>query len=902
MSGAIIGRDTELDSVRALLDREPEKPWVLVLEGAAGIGKSTIWLAGVEAAREHGLCVLVSRPAELERGLAYACLGDLFEDVLERVLPGLSPPRRHALEIALLLEDAPQGTDPRTLGVAVRSALEALAAETPVVLAIDDVQWLDPSSASVLTFALRRMSEQPVHLLLARRTGEGTGQSEFWSAIGVDHVERLPIGPLSLGAIHILLQARLGRTFSRPSLLRVHEISGGNPFYALELARVLGSDADRMQPLLVPETLEGLVRARLDDLPPTTHDALLLASALGRPSADLLADLDVTDDVLGPALDAHVVEHAAGTIRFTHPLLSSVIYQGASVHQRRRAHGRLAQVITDPLDQARHLALSTGNPDTQIAVVLEDAAALAGTRGAAITAADLAEQALRLTPPVAQSDRHRRALVVARAERSAGEWTRAQSVLADLLAEAQAGPLRAEALVLLSELESERHSVSLLEEALREAVSRPALQSMIHCRLAWVNPKPGFDHARKALDLADELDDDLLRGQARAMQAILSWFAGDAEAPDDLPERVRDFPSAVGGELLVREATLAVVNTLAPISKRDDARALLEHEYQEWHERDEPRSARALWGLAWVEFWAGRWNMAADYAARARDISVQYGLEMPQDHLPSAVIAVHRGQLDLAREHSERGLDLAHEQFRGDPVQLMAVLGLVARWSGDPSVAEKWFEKADRRASELGWGEPSVRWWTADYVEMLLEDGRIDDAVRHVDVWEADAARVGREWVLAHVTRCRGLVAAAEGDVPRAGSLLEQAVEQHEDVGDPLGAARALLGLGIVRRRARKKRDARDAIQAALEGFEQLGAAYWAEKARSELGRIGGRTRAEGLTPAERRVAVLVAEGRTNREVAAALFLSERTVASHLSHVYAKLGVRSRTELARELR
>jgi DNA-binding CsgD family transcriptional regulator len=185
---------------------------------------------------------------------------------------------------------------------------------------------------------------------------------------------------------------------------------------------------------------------------------------------------------------------------------------------------------------------------------------------------------------------------------------------------------------------------------------------------------------------------------------------------------------------------------------------------------------------------------------------------------------------------------------------------------------------------------------------MLLEDGRIDDAGRIVDVWEADAARVAREWVLAHATRCRGLVAAAEGDVARAASLLERALAQHEEVGDPFGTARALLGLGIVRRRARKKRSARDAIQAALDGFEQLGAEAWAGKARSELGRIGGRTREEGLTPAERRVAALVAEGRTNREVAAALFVTERTVSSHLSHVYAKLGVRSRTELARRLR
>jgi len=170
-----------------------------------------------------------------------------------------------------------------------------------------------------------------------------------------------------------------------------------------------------------------------------------------------------------------------------------------------------------------------------------------------------------------------------------------------------------------------------------------------------------------------------------------------------------------------------------------------------------------------------------------------------------------------------------------------------------------------------------------------------------LDVWERDAARLGREWVLAHVTRCRGLVAAAQGDVDRAGSLLEQAVTQHGEVGDPFGRARALLALGIVRRRARHKRDAREAIGAALGGFEQLGAATWVEKARAELGSIGGRQREEGLTAAERRVAALVAEGQTNREVAAALFLGERTVAGHLTHIYAKLGVRSRTELARRL-
>ncbi len=902
MSGTIIGRDTELDSVHAFVDRGLERSTTFVLEGAAGIGKSTIWLAGVEAARVRGFRVLVSRPAEAERGLAYAGLGDLFEDVLESVLPALAAPRRRALEVALLVEDPDTRSDPRTLGVAVRSALETLAAETPVVLAIDDIQWLDPSSASVLTFALRRMGDQPVHVLLARRTDEGAAPSELESAFEPDRVERLPVGPLSLGAVHILLRARLGRTFSRPSLLRVHEASAGNPFYALELARVLGAETDPTQPLLVPETLDGLIRVRLAELPPTTYDALLLASALGRPTAEQLADAGATHTVLEPALDAHVIEEAAGAIRFTHPLLASVLYQSAPAGERRRAHGRLATIASDPLDQAHHLALATKSPDPEVAADLEQAATLASTRGAPIVAAELGEHALRLTPPGAHSDRHRRALAAARAERSAGEWTRARTILADLVADRRAGSWRAEALVLLAELESVGRSAPLLEEALRET-SSPALRSEIHCRLAWATRfKPSTDHAGAALELAEQLDDDVLRRRALAVQAVLNWFAGEAEAPEDLPARAGDFPSAVGGEQLVREATLAVVNTLAPLPKREEARALLMREYEEWRERDEPRSSRALWGLAWVEFWAGRWALGAEYAARARDISVQYGLEVPQDLLPIAVIAVHRGQLELAREHSELALELSQEQFGLRPPQHVAVLGLVARWSGDPSGAIDWLGEAERQAAAFRWGEPSVRWWSGDEIELLLELGRIEDAIRLLDVWEADAARVAREWVSAQVTRCRGLVAAAQGEVDRAGSFLGRAVAQHEEVGDPFGTARALLGLGIVRRRERKKLGAREAIQAALDGFEQLGAATWVEKARSELGRIGGRRREEGLTPAERRVAALVAEGRTNREVAAALFVTERTVAGHLSNVYAKLGVRSRTELARRLR
>jgi DNA-binding CsgD family transcriptional regulator len=906
MAFEIVGRDDELASIHAFVDERRVGPAVLELDGDAGIGKSTLWLAGVERARAGGFRVLSSRPAEAESGLAHAGLGDLFEHVLDEVLPLLLPPRRRALEVALLLQDASAvAIDPRAVGIGVLGSLQLLAHDKPVLIAIDDLQWFDASSARALTFALRRLAGTRVTMLLTRRLVDRAQPSALAQALPAERIQRLPVGPLSLGALNQVLRDRLNRPFARQTLLRIHERSGGNPFFALELARVLAEDIDPVQPLTVPETLVELVRARIAGLPADTRKALALAAAVGTPSELLVERAGVAAGALDAAVLAHVIDRENGIIRFTHPLLASVLYHDLG-EERRSVHARIAAVVDDPLLHARHLALSRETADADVAAVLDDASKLAADRGASAVAAELAEHAVRLTPLDQRDERRRRALVAARAHQAGGEWVRARAIANGLLAETDIGSLRAEALVFLAEIESADRAVALLAEALSEATARPALQSIIQCRLAWaIRFRKGYvralDHARAAFELADGLDDDALRERARVVQAILSWFVGAAEAPK-LPAQAQDVAVAVGGVQLVQEATSAIVNTFASSSARDEVRAVLEREHREWCERDEPRSARALWGLSWVEFWAGHWALAAAYASSAHDISIQYGLEVPQDHLPIALIALHRGQLEVARKHSERALELAHEQLALHPPQHMAILGLVARWNGDPRTAVEWLEKADRQAATLGWSEPSIRWWTSDWVEMLLESGRLDDAVRILDLWQADAARVGREWVLAHVVRCRGLVAAARGEIEQALALLAEAVAAHESVGDPFGRGRALLALGAVRRRARQKRPALEAIASAVEAFEAIGAAAWAAMARRELGRVGGRTREEGLTAAERRVATLVAEGRTNSEVAAALFLGERTVASHLTHIYLKLGVRSRTELARRLR
>src|SRR6185312_6946232 len=294
----------------------------------------------------------------------------------------------------------------------------------PVVVAIDDVQWLDASSASALAFALRRLGGV-VRLVVARRLAS----SELEQAVDV---ELLRIGPVGVGALHRILQDRFGRPFARQTLLRIHEQSGGNPLFALELARVLGDDVDPLEPLPVPATLEELVRTRLDDLPAATRDALAFVAALGTPSESLLERIGATPGALGPALAVRVVERERGGIRFTHPLLSSALYNDLGM-RRRVVHERIATFVADPVLRARHLALATDGPDPAVAAALDDAATIAGGRGASASAAELAEAALRLTPADEVGERHRRALAAARAHRAAGEWTRARTIAGELL-------------------------------------------------------------------------------------------------------------------------------------------------------------------------------------------------------------------------------------------------------------------------------------------------------------------------------------------------------------------------------------------------------------------------------------------------------------------------------------
>ena len=329
----VVVRESELRAVREFIERPHSGAAALVLVGEAGIGKTVIWETGVRQAAARGMRVLVSQPVAAERQLAHVGIADLFEGVLDDLLPALAEPRRHALEVALLLAEAgSRPPDQRAVAAAVLSALRLLAERGPVLVAVDDAHWLDQSSDRALRFALRRAADLPVLLLLTRRTGlSGSAPEE---ALAPEYVEKVTVGPLSLRATHRLLQAHLESTFRRPTLVRLHEASGGNPFFALELARSLARNGAQLaagEPFPVPESLELLVRDRLAALPKSSRSLLLVVAASAEPSCSLLNQgWPGASAALERARRAGVIVIDGDRVSFSHPLLSSVMYEQAA--------------------------------------------------------------------------------------------------------------------------------------------------------------------------------------------------------------------------------------------------------------------------------------------------------------------------------------------------------------------------------------------------------------------------------------------------------------------------------------------------------------------------------------------------------------------------------------------
>ena len=879
-----------------------------MLSGEAGIGKTTLLLAGMDAAAARGYRILSARPSEAETGFSFAGLTDLLGNTAGDVLPELPPIQRRALEAALLLGDSELHADGRAVAAAFLGALRLLARDDPLCLAVDDVQWLDPASLAALRYALPRLDNEPVAALLAVR-----GDVPEWVRRAVPEERRrlVEIAGLSLGATHALLHASVSGTFPRPVLIRLWETSRGNPFFALELATALqrrGGTLALGEELPIPSSLDELLHERLDGVGAAALEVARAVAALADPTLTLLEAAFGArfDTELAEALDARILELDGEHVRLAHPLLGSAVVARQTPGSLRLLHARLADLVPSGEERARHLALATAEPDGDVAAILEKAAGAAHSGGAPAAAAELAEQAVRLTPLANAEDARRRLLVAADRHHAAGDTGRAIALLTEALAAAAPGVERALVLVQIASVQTgPREAETLYDEALVEAEGDDALEATIHLRLGRLmaegegGMERGVAHSEVAVRAASRSDDVVLRCSALAVRGEWLFRSGRGIPRRDMEEAVsleRSFaewplawgPTVIFGHMLFWSADIENATELwTELESVAKAR------------NDHAAEAQALWHCAFLAWRAGNWEDADRHIAGSLELNTQLGILTPPHEFPAAVIAAHRGRVDDARARA-RGA-FARGEATGVRIAESGhgwVLGFVELSLGDPDAALVHLRPSYeiRNAFML---EPAQRLELGDLLEALIAVGELDEADEVIATWQERAARLDRAWALAILARCRGLLLAARGDLEDAFSSFDRALAEHERSTDPFHHARTLLALGRTQRRAKKRGAARTTLEDALERFEQLGAPLWAEQARAELARIGGRAPSDGeLTEAEHRIARLVAAGSTNREVAAALFLTVHSVETALTRVYRKLGVRSRAELA----
>src|SRR5256886_8918595 len=403
MGSDLVGRDEELAAITHLLLRAAAGgSGCCLIEGAVGIGKTALWNVALELAAQRGYLVLKAHPVEAETAYSFAAVADLLRPALDEVLKGLPAPQKVALETALLIDEGnDRAPDPHAVSMAALTALELLAKKRPVVVAVDDAQWLDSPSRMTLQFVARRLTARMALLMTERTEGHGEPTIQLEG-------ERLTLRPLSAGALQQFIHERIGVALPRPTLLRLHEASGGYPLFALEIARALrarSSDLAVTDPLPVPGNLRQLVARRLAAISPETRSELLGVASSARPAPALLSP-----EALQEAIAAEVIGVEGARVRFTHPLFASVLWVEASPAERRAVHRKLADLVGDEEEAARHLALAATVPDEIIAARLERAAARARGRGAPTAAAQLLVRAREHYTEAHRVDRLRRAV------------------------------------------------------------------------------------------------------------------------------------------------------------------------------------------------------------------------------------------------------------------------------------------------------------------------------------------------------------------------------------------------------------------------------------------------------------------------------------------------------------
>jgi DNA-binding CsgD family transcriptional regulator len=915
MAAGIATRPAEERAVGEFLDSASSAPSALLIEGEPGIGKSTLWSTARERARERGFRVLSARVATAESVSAYTSLADLLSGLEPDTWADLPAPQRVALDRVLLREQAGDAaTDQRAVAAAFLSVVDLLTDDGPVLLAIDDLQWLDPSSVHVIAFAARRLAG-PVGVLAAVRTQPDDGATVDWLQMPrPDDVTRIQLHPLSIGALHTVVSENLRRALPRPAIARIHATSGGNPFYAIELARALDHRAPGIE-MSLPGNLADLVRARIDGLGPDVHDALLAASCLATPTVELVSNATITDvdrlvDHLEDAEAKGIIAIDGNRVRFAHPLLASGVYSNASEERRRTMHRRLATIVDEPELRARHLALASTRGDPVTLDALDEAAESAHRRGAPAAAADLLELALSLG-----GDTPARRIRLATHYFDAADPDRASTLLEEIIAHTGPGKVRAEALSTLGfvrlHADGHREAARLLQRALDEQGVDLALRVRMLTALAYAlfntgQPNVALRTAEAAVANAEQLGNPGLISQALGVRAMLGFLRGDG----------------VDEASMQRALDLEDPTLFAPIALRPSLLHALLLDWTGQHERaySEMRAIQRRCTEAGEEgelvliafyvglntIWCGDFaeaNLVADDAMeRARQLGGHFPLFAAL--ILRAWLAAFAGREDEAR-HAVADALAASERSGSRRLAEWVTTGLgfleisLGNWAAALDALQPLLlmHRAMPDSTEI-----VAASFLPDAVEALTELGRADEAERLASTLERNGRRLDRAWMLAVGARCRAMVLAARGRMDMAVVAAQEAMREHDRLPMPFERARTQLLLGRLALRRHDKDAARAALRSALAVFEELDIPLWAARARTELTRLDVTSQSsQGLTAAEQRVAELAASGMTNRDVAGALFISPKTVEATLARVYRKLGIRSRAELGRRM-
>jgi DNA-binding CsgD family transcriptional regulator len=911
----ILGRQAELARLQqGLEDARHGQGTALVIRGVPGVGKTALITAA--ASRAEDFLILTVTGTQSESDLPFGALASLLRPVLHRIdrLPSV---QAVSLRAALGLESDTQ-VQRLACYAGVMSLLADAASHRPVAVVIDDFQWVDATSQQALLFALRRLESDPVAFLIAVRDGEPeqprlTGLSEL-------HLDGLGEAPA-----RELLRAG-GRPVAEPVAARVWAATAGNPLALAEVARQLSADQlAGLEPLSDPLPIGGTLMAayarRVGQLPAATRQALILAAASYTGSA---AAVTSALEALGLPLGALEAAEAEGLLRlengglhWRHPLVRAAVYQQAAPRERRAAHQALAAVADESAlaeHRAWHLAAAAVVPDEAVATALEQVADEAARRSALATAAHALERAASLTPN--EADRARREVAAAEYAAAVGRWDEATDLLdrshqhsSDLLLRAQSERIRARVEILRGTPAAAQSRLVAVADRLAEA--EPALAAEILTEAVVAHQATGDRRAytsiaSRALALAQQVG-----GQREAVAALVIAAArvahGETESALELYSR---FGAAAADPALWHSAPeISAMYAYCQMSLENFAEA----------ERllgvmiDGARAAGSVRGLTYFLAQRGlldlRLGRTASALAAAEE-SVELSRAMLEGVMLAYALAILArvqavlGQVRESAEHASESIRMSQSMgAHGVEAHALAALSTLAvsipDWEGVAHELECFHPTVVEWLREPGWLQTD-----ADLVEAYFHTADRRKAEEQLEELERRAAASGGTWAHAVSARCRGLLAADD----TFDEHFKRALEWHSRAPLPLERARTELLYGHQLRRRRRRSDARAQLASASVTFHALGARVWAERADRELAAAGygRRTPASAspwaqLTAAEARVAQVIVQGASYQQAAAQLFLSPRTVESHLRQAYRKLGVRSRAELSRAL-